>query len=82
MVLLTSVWLQTSMHDCELEFIDHLPCSPDLASSDYFLFPYMKKHLAKSRYQTDFDVISAAEDFCKGQEENFYTTVIQALQHM
>ena len=41
----------------------------------------MKKHLAGNRYQTDYDVISAVEDFFEGQEENFYTFELQAQQH-
>ena len=53
----------------------------DLAPSDYFLFPNMKKHLAGKQYQTNDDVISAAEDFFEDQDESFYTTGSQALQH-
>ena len=29
-------------HDCEFELINHPPYSPDLAPSNYFLFPNMK----------------------------------------
>ena len=67
--------------DCGFELIDHPPYSPDLAPSDYFLFPNVKKHLAGNWYQTDDDVISAIEDFFESQEENFYSTGIQALEH-
>ena len=67
--------------DSGFEMVDHPPYSPDLAPSDYFLFPNMKKHLAGKQYQTDDDVISAGEDYLKDQDESFYTTGIQALQH-
>ena len=69
-----------AVHDCGFELVDHPPYSPDLAPSDYFLFPNMKKHLAVKQYRTDDEVISAVEDFFKDQNESFYTTGIQALQ--
>ena len=75
-----SVVAMSTVHNCELEPIDHLPYSPDLALSDYFLFPN-KKHLTGNRYQTGYDVISAVENFFEGQDENFYSTQIQVLQH-
>uniref|UniRef100_A0A3Q0RHJ7 Mos1 transposase HTH domain-containing protein n=1 Tax=Amphilophus citrinellus TaxID=61819 RepID=A0A3Q0RHJ7_AMPCI len=59
--------------DCGFELVDHPPYSPDLAPSDYFLFPNMKKHLAGKQYRTDDEVISAVEDFFEGQDESFYT---------
>ena len=64
------------------ELVDHLPYSPDLAPSDYFLFPNMKKQLAGKQYRTDDEVISAVEDFFEDQDaQSFYTRGIQALQH-
>ena len=40
-----------------------------------------KKHLAGKQCRTDNDVMSAVEDFFEAQDESFYTTGIQALQH-
>ena len=60
-----------AVHDCGFELIDHSPYSPNLAPSDYFLFPNLKKHLAGKRYESSDDVISAVEDFFEGQKENF-----------
>ena len=76
-----SLVAMSAVHDCGFELIDHPPYSPDLAPSDYFLFPNLKKHLARKRYETNDDVISVVEDFFEGQEENFYATGIRALQH-
>ena len=76
-----SLVAMSAVHDCSLELIDYPPYSPDLAPSDYFLFPDLKKHLAGKRYESDDDVISTVEDFFEGQEENFYATGIRALQH-
>ena len=65
---------------CGFELVDHPPYSLDLAPSDYFLFPNMKKttqkHLAGKQYRTDDEIISAVEDLFEDQE-----TGIQALQH-
>ena len=76
-----SLVAMSAVHDCGFELIDHPPYSPDLASSDYFLFSNLKKHLAGKRYESDDDVISAVENFFEGQEENFYAPGIRALQH-
>ena len=79
-----SVVAMVAVHDCGFELVDHCPYSPDLAPSDYFLFPNMKKpHLTGKQYRTDDEVIhvSAVEDFFKDQDESFYTPGIQSLQH-
>jgi histone-lysine N-methyltransferase SETMAR len=34
----------------------HPPYSPDLAPSDYHLFPYLKEHLGGQRFSTDDEV--------------------------
>ena len=39
-----SVVVMTAVRDCGSELVDHPPYSPDMAPSDYFLFPNMKKH--------------------------------------
>ena len=41
-----SLVAMSAVHDCSFELFDHPPYSPDLAPSDYFLFPNLKKHLA------------------------------------
>ncbi|KAL7381385.1 hypothetical protein ABVT39_004991 [Epinephelus coioides] len=58
-----SVVAMAAVHDCGFELVDHPPYSHDLAPSDYFLFPSMKKHLAEKQYLTDDEVMSAVEDF-------------------
>ena len=37
----------------------HPPYSPDLAPSDFFLFPKIKKHLAGKRFANDEDLKDA-----------------------
>ena len=33
-----------ALRDCGFELVDHPPCSPDLALSDYFMFPNMEEN--------------------------------------
>ena len=77
-----SVVAMAAVHDCGFELVDHPPYSPDLAPSDYFLFPNMKKkHLARKQYRTDDEVIGLQlRTFFEDQDESSYTTGIQALQ--
>ena len=76
-----SLVAMSAVHDCGFELIDHPPYSPDLAPSDYFLFPNLKKYLAGKWYESHDDVISAVEGFFEGQDENFDAIGIRALQH-
>ena len=66
-----SLVAMSTVHDCGFELIDHPPYSPDLAPSDYFLFPNLKKHLAGKQYKSDDDVISAVEDFLRVRRKTF-----------
>ena len=55
--------------------LDHPPYSPDLAPSDYHLFPGLKKKQLKVRhfFFPDAEVIVAAETWLDGQlSENFF----------
>ena len=70
-----------AVRDCGFELVDHPLHYLDLAPFDYFLFPNMKKHLAEKQYGTDDEVIFAVEEFFEDQDESFYTTGTQALQH-
>jgi histone-lysine N-methyltransferase SETMAR len=55
------------------QFLDHPPYSPDLAPSDYHLFPGLKKKQLKGCYFTsDKEVITAAETWLDGQYSEFF----------
>ena len=56
--------------------LDHPPYSPDLAPSDYHLFPGLKKKQLKGRhFSSDAEVIAAAETWLDGQHSNFFFCV-------
>ena len=50
------------------QFLDHPPYSPDLAPSDYHLFPGLKKQLKVRHFSSDAEVMAAAET---GWKDNF-----------
>jgi histone-lysine N-methyltransferase SETMAR len=53
------------------DILPHPPYSTDLAWSNFFLFPRLKKPLRGKRFQDDDDVISAVEDFLNSQNETY-----------
>jgi len=61
------------------QFLDHPPYSPDLARSDYHLFPGLKKQLKGLHFSSDAEVIAAAEAWLDGQHSEFFLTGLQKL---
>jgi histone-lysine N-methyltransferase SETMAR len=54
------------------EILTHTPHSPDLAPSDFHLFPKLKKHLRRLRFQTDEDVQQEVKRWLRLQHASFY----------
>jgi len=48
------------------------PYYPDLAPSDYHLFPGLKKQLKGRHFSSDAEVIAAAETWLDGQPSDFF----------
>jgi len=55
----------------DFQCLDHPPYSPDLAPSDYRLFPGLKKRLKGRRFSSDAEVVPAAETWLDGQRTDF-----------
>ena len=53
--------------------LDHPPYSPDLAPSDYHLFPGLKKQLKGRHFSSDTDIITATD----GQPSEFFLSGLQ-----
>ena len=51
--------------------LDHPPYSPDLAPSDYHMFPGLKKQLEGCHFSSDVEVIAATETWLDRQPEFF-----------
>ena len=52
--------------------LDYPPYAPDLAPSDYHLFPGLKKQLKGRYFSSDAEVIAAAEIWLDGQPSEFF----------
>lgn len=59
--------------ECGFKVLPHPPYSPDLAPSDYFLFPKLKENLRGRRFETDSDVIHAVNDFFECHDKTWYS---------
>ena len=66
--------------------IPGLPClvhpsyTPDLAPSDYHLFPVLKKQLKGPHFLSNAEVIAAAETWWDGQPSEFFLSGLQKLE--
>ena len=65
----------------DFQCVDHPSYSPDLAPSDYHLFPGLKKKQLKGRhFSPDAEVIAAVETWLDGQPSIFFLSGLQKLQ--
>jgi len=60
--------------------LDHPPYSPDLAPSEYHLFPGLKKELKGRHFSSYAEVIAAAETWLDGQTSEFFLSALQKLE--
>jgi len=60
--------------------LDHPPYSPDLAPSDYHLFPGLKKQFKVHHFSSDVEVIATAETWLDGQPSEFFLIGLQKLE--
>ena len=62
----------------EYELIQHPAYSPDLAPSDFFLFPNLKKDICGCHFQ---EVMTAVEEWVNGKDPDFFSSGLMALEH-
>ncbi|GFO12124.1 histone-lysine N-methyltransferase SETMAR [Plakobranchus ocellatus] len=68
----TSRQTQDALRQLELTTLPHLANSSDLAPSDYYLFPQLKKYLKGHHYDNDEEVIEDVRKWCRGQSSEFF----------
>ena len=56
-----SVLAMGKLRDLHYELLEHPPYSPDLAPSDFCLFPKLKRLLAGQRFSSNQEAIEAVE---------------------
>ena len=63
------------------ELIPHPAYSPDLAPSDFFLFPNLKKDIRGLHFRSDEEVVRAVEEGVNGKDPDFFSSGLMALEH-
>jgi hypothetical protein len=69
------------LRDLHYELLEHPLCSPDLAPSDFCLFPKLKLFLAGERFSSNQEAIAAVEWYFADLTKNHYRDGIMALEH-
>lgn len=77
----SSVLACQAARECGYEILPHPAYSPDLAPSDFFLFPQLKSTLRGRRFNTDNDVITATEDYFSSKNRGFYKDGIRKVKN-
>ena len=62
------------------ELLPHPPYSPDLAPSDDFLFPILKKWLGRKRFYSNDEIISQTNTYFEDVEKSYFLEGIQKLE--
>jgi histone-lysine N-methyltransferase SETMAR len=69
------------LRDLHYELLEHPPYPPDLAPSDFYLFPKLKPFLAGQRFSSNQEAIAAVEGYFADLTKNHYMDGIMALEH-
>jgi histone-lysine N-methyltransferase SETMAR len=69
------------LRDLHYKLLEHPPYSPDLAPSDFCLFPKLKLFLTNQRFSSIQEAIAAVEGYFADLTKNHYGDRIMALEH-
>ena len=61
--------------------IPHPTYSPDLAPSDFFLFSNLKKDIHGRHFQSNEEVVAAAEEWVRDKDPGSFSSELMALEH-
>ena len=62
-----------AIQKCRFQLVEDPPYSPDLAPSDYYLFPKLKNELGGHHFARDDDVVNAVDHSLMDQNGTVYT---------
>ena len=63
------------------ELIPHPASLPDLAPSNFFQLPNLKKDIHGLHFQSDEEVVMAVEEWVNGKDPDFFSSGLTALEH-
>ena len=70
----------TAATECGFEVLPLPPYSPDMAPSDFYLFPQLKSNIRGAQFGTNEGVIAAVNEYLQDQENDFYLEGISKLE--
>ncbi|EGI63744.1 Histone-lysine N-methyltransferase SETMAR [Acromyrmex echinatior] len=76
-----SITTMAKINDLRLQLLPHPPYSPDLAPSDYYLFPNLKRWLINKKFNSREEIIDAAEEYFADLSENYFSDGIKKLEN-
>lgn len=76
----TSLKTKAKLDELGYELLPHPPYSPDLAPSDYFLFPDLKKWLGGKRFTSNEEVEWETNAYFEGLEKSYYKSGLMKLE--
>lgn len=71
----------SKLTELKYELLEHPPYSPDLAPSDFHLFPNLKKSLRGKHFSSNEEVIAAVEGYFEGLPEDHFRKGIHELEN-
>ncbi|CAK9816389.1 Mariner Mos1 transposase [Anthophora quadrimaculata] len=77
----TSAIVAKKLLELGYQILPHPPYSPDLAPSDYYLFPNMKKWLAGKKFLSNEEVIAETNYYFADLDKSYYMEGIAKLEH-
>lgn len=75
-----SVLTMAKINELKYELLDHPPYSPDLAPSDYHLFPHLKRFLSGKRFSSNQEAIDAVDGYFASLDSDHYKHGIELLE--
>jgi histone-lysine N-methyltransferase SETMAR len=69
----------TAARDCDFEVLPHPPYSPDLAPSDFYLFPKLKESITGRRYSSNEEIKTVVEGYFDNVSNTFFLEGLQML---
>ena len=77
----TSAIATAKLFNLLYEILPNPPYSPDLAPSDYFLFPNMKTWLGDKRFSLNEKIFAATNEYFEGFDQNYFLEGIKKLEY-
>ena len=74
-----SIIAMAKINELKFKLLPHAPYSPDLAPSDYFLFPILKKWLGGQKFANNEEVDSAFNGYFEELDGSHYKQDIEGI---